>query len=161
MVKDPPAALRAGALARLTGVSTDTLRHYERKGLLPPPPRMANGYRRYPSDAVARVRLIQRALVIGFSLDELARVLKERAAGGAPCRKVRGIVEERLAALDRQLADLRMLKRDLRELLSEWDVRLDQTPPGERAHLLESLAQRPAPRVVTTRPVRRVPVRYR
>ena len=123
-------------------MSTDTLRHYERKGLLPLPPRTAGGYRRYPSDAVARVRLIQRALVIGFSLDELSRVLRERAAGGAPCQKVRGIVQGRLADLNQQLADLKLLKRDLRAILAEWDSRLGRTAPGERAHLLDALAQR-------------------
>lgn len=142
MADDLPLTLGSGALARQTGVSTDTLRHYERLGLLPRPPRTASGYRRYPRDAVVRVRLIQRALVIGFSLEELVRVLRERATGGTPCRKVRGIVEGRLAAIDEQLSNLRELKRDLRALLDEWDARLDGTPPGQRAYLLDSLAQR-------------------
>ena len=139
---DVPATLGAGELARLTGVSTDTLRHYERKGLLPLPPRTAGGYRRYPNGAVGRVRLIQRALVIGFSLDELARVLKERAEGGAPCQKVRGIVQGRLADLNRQLADLKQLRRDLHTILEEWDAQLARTPSGERAHLLDALSSR-------------------
>jgi DNA-binding transcriptional MerR regulator len=142
VTKVAPSTLGAGELARLTGVSTDTLRHYERKGLLPAPPRTAGGYRRYPGDAVARVRLIQRALVIGFSLDELARVLGERAAGGAPCQKVRGIVQGRLANLNQQLADLKLLKRDLHAILDEWDARLARTPSGEQAHLLDALAHR-------------------
>ena len=142
MTKDAGAALGAGELARLTGVSTDTLRHYERKGLVPLPPRTAGGYRRYPGDSVARVRLIQRALVIGFSLDELARVLRERAAGGTPCQKVRGIVQGRLADLNQQLHDLRLLKRDLHAILDEWDARLARTPSGQQAHLLDTLAHR-------------------
>ena len=142
VTEDAQATLGAGDLARLTGVSTDTLRHYERKGLLPLPPRTAGGYRRYPGNAVARVRLIQRALVIGFSLDELARVLRERAAGGAPCQKVRGIVQSRLADLNQQLADLELLKRDLHALLEEWDAQLKRTPPGERAYLLDGLERR-------------------
>ncbi len=141
-IKDSPRTLGAGELARLSGVSTDTLRHYERKGLLPPPPRTAGGYRRYPSDALTRVRLIQRALVIGFSLNELARVLQERAKGGAPCQKVRSIVEGRLADLNQQLADLELLKRDLHALLEDWDARLARTPAGQPAHLLERLARR-------------------
>jgi DNA-binding transcriptional MerR regulator len=142
MTKDARAPLGAGELARLTGVSTDTLRHYERKGLLPLPPRTAAGYRRYPSDAVARVRLIQRALVIGFSLEDLARVLGERAAGGAPCQKVRGIVQDRLADLNQQLVDLELLKRDLHAILDEWDATLARTPPGKQAHLLDALVHR-------------------
>lgn len=91
------------------------------------------------------MRLIQRALVIGFSLDELARVLSERAAGGAPCRKVRGIVQRRLADLNQQLSDLKLLKRDLQTILAEWDARLEGTPSGQRAHLLDALAHRAAP----------------
>lgn len=134
--------MAASELARLTGVSTDTLRHYERKGLLALPPRTAGGYRRYPVEAVARVRLIQRALVIGFSLDELSRVLLERASGGAPCQKVRGIVQARLDHLNQQLADLELLKRDLEVMLNDWDAQLARTAPGERAYLLEGLSRR-------------------
>ena len=143
--------MNAGEVARLTGVSTDTLRHYERKGLLAPPPRTANGYRRYPPDTVARVRLIQRALVIGFSLGELARVFRERASGGAPCQKVRGIVQGRLEQLNQQLADLKRLKRDLQAMLADWDARLARTPAGERAYLLDRL-ERPLPSSRPSRP---------
>lgn len=74
--------LRAGQLARRAGVSTDTLRHYERKGVLPIPRRTAKGYRQYPHQALERVRLIQRALAIGFTLDELAGILKVRDREG-------------------------------------------------------------------------------
>ncbi len=136
--------LSRSALARLTGVSPDTLRHYERKGVLPAPPRGDNGYRRYPADAVARVTLIQRALTIGFRLDELARVLKERESGGAPCRKVRALVAARLADLERRLEQLSTLRDDLHALLEEWDARLASVEPGRQARLLEGLASRPS-----------------
>jgi DNA-binding transcriptional MerR regulator len=92
--------LSPSELARLTGVSTDTARHYERKGVLGLPTRSDSGYRRYPPEAMARVRLVRRALTIGFTLDELASVLSERDRGGAPCRKVRTLVTERLAELE-------------------------------------------------------------
>jgi DNA-binding transcriptional MerR regulator len=65
-------------VARTTGVSTDTLRHYERKGLLPGVTRTTAGYRRYSAASVERVLLIQRALVVGFSLADLGRVLSVR-----------------------------------------------------------------------------------
>src|SRR2546423_8941552 len=71
--------LRAGELARASGVSTDTLRHYERKGVLPKPRRSPNGYREYAAESLARVLLVRRALAFGFTLDELARVLSARA----------------------------------------------------------------------------------
>jgi DNA-binding transcriptional MerR regulator len=132
-------ALTPAALAALTGVSTDTLRHYERKGLLARPPRTDAGHRRYPAAAVDRVRLIRRALVIGFSLAELARVLRQRERGGVPCREVRALVGSRRASLDRQIDELIALRRDLDRLLADWDRRLGATPPGQRAHLLENL----------------------
>jgi|KBSMisStaDraftv2_1062788.scaffolds.fasta_scaffold98507_2 DNA-binding transcriptional MerR regulator len=131
-------------LARQGGVSTDTLRHYERKGLLARPQRTSAGYRRYPAEAVGRVRLIQRALVVGFSLNELARVLKERDRGGAPCRSVRALLDTRLADLTRQIGELRGLRRELIELARLWDTKLATVPAGARAHLLEALHERPA-----------------
>src|SRR4051812_28364362 len=67
---------RSGELAKLAGVSTDTLRFYERNRLLPLAPRAANGYRCYPAESLQRVFLIRRALGLGFSVAELARVLK-------------------------------------------------------------------------------------
>jgi DNA-binding transcriptional MerR regulator len=131
-------------LAGLTGVSTDTLRHYERKGLLARPHRTASGYRRYSPEAVARVQLIQRALAIGFSLPDLARVLKERDRGGAPCRRVHQLVSARVEDLDRQLAELTELRAELVGLLQDWGTRLAGAAPGMRAHLLETLDSRPA-----------------
>ncbi|MBI4485238.1 MAG: MerR family transcriptional regulator [Acidobacteria bacterium] len=131
-------------MARLTGVSTDTLRHYERKRVLSPPERLANGYRRYPAEAVNRVRLVQRSLRVGFTLDELARVLAERQRGGAPCRSVRALVSTRLGELEKRLRDLTALRGELRALLRDWDRRLARTPGGTQARLLESLPEHTA-----------------
>ena len=81
--------LRSGEVARRAGVSADTLRHYEQRGLLRKPRRLANGYRAYPPEALDRVLLIQRALAVGFTLDELAEILRDRDGGRPPCRKGR------------------------------------------------------------------------
>lgn len=135
--------LSSSELARLTGVSTDTLRHYERKRVLRTPARSHSGYRRYPADAVARVRLVRRALTIGFTLDELAGVLSERERGGAPCRSVRTLVAERLGELEARLRDLTELRDELRVLVHEWDRRLARIPVGAQARLLDLLADRP------------------
>ena len=131
--------LSAGELARAAGVSTDTLRHYERKGVLPRPRRSANGYRRYPPDALARVLLVRRAIAFGFKLDELARVLSARDRGSAPCREVRELAAAKLAEVEGRLAELAGLRDELRSTLKEWDGRLAGTPDGGRAGLLESL----------------------
>jgi DNA-binding transcriptional MerR regulator len=130
-------------VARATGVSTSTLRHYERLGLLTGIHRTPAGYRKYSATAVDRVLLIRRALVVGFSLGDVRRILNVRDNGGAPCHNVRALVAARVEALGHQLADLRALQRELRSLLAEWDERLAGTPVGQRAHLLESLAARP------------------
>src|SRR5450755_3945859 len=96
----------SGQLAKLAGVSTDTLRHYERLGVLPCPRRSGGGYRLYPSDALTRVQLIRRALSMGFSLSELVKILKVRDRGGAPCKQVRALAESKLQQLDDRLEEL-------------------------------------------------------
>jgi MerR family transcriptional regulator, copper efflux regulator len=131
--------LLSGELARLAGVSTDTLRHYERVGVLPRPPRTGSGYRRYPASAVDRVRLIRRALAIGFSLDELRRILQSRDRGGVPCQGVRALAASKLSQLEQRIAELEGLRDQLRGLLIDWDGRLARTPDGQPARLLESL----------------------
>ncbi len=135
--------LSPSELARLTGVSTDTLRHYERKRVLAVPARSQGGYRRYPPEAVGRVRLVRRALAIGFTLDDLAVALSERDRGGTPCRRVRALVEARLADLEAHLRDLGELRDELRVVLGEWDTRLARIPAGTQARLLDVLADRP------------------
>ena len=129
----------SGELSRLAGVSSDTLRHYERKGVLERPRRSSNGYRRYPSDALQRVQLIRGALSVGFTLDELARILNVRDRGGAPCEEVRNLAAQKLSNIETQLRDLMKLRDQLRSTLCDWDARLARRSRGERVGLLESL----------------------
>jgi DNA-binding transcriptional MerR regulator len=136
------ATLRAGKLAKAAGVSTDTLRHYERKGVLQRPRRAPNGYRQYPHEALERVLLVRRALSVGFTLDELARVLSARDRGAAPCKEVRALAAAKLVEVEERLAQLSELRDELSATLKEWDGRLAQTPDGARAGLLESLTVR-------------------
>jgi DNA-binding transcriptional MerR regulator len=136
--------LRAGELALACGVSTDTLRHYERVGVLSRPQRTHAGYRRYPAEAVARVRMVRRALALGFTLAELARIFRVREGGGAPCRQVRSMAAGKLEEIERQLTELRELRDYWRGLLAEWDLRLDSTPEGARAGLLEQIGDPPS-----------------
>ena len=124
-------ALSSGELAELTGVSRDSLRHYERKGVLPRPLRGQNGYRRYPPEALQRVQLVRRALSVGFTLDELAKVLKVRDAGGAPCEEVRKLAAQKLLNVQDQLRELTELRDDLQKTLRDWDARLAHRAPGE------------------------------
>ena len=132
--------LRAGELARQAGVSRDTLRYYERKGLLPAPRRSPNGYRQYAAASLDRVRLIRRALAMGFRIAELAVILKERDRGGAPCRKVRALAEAKLSEVEARLREMESLRDNLRAVLRDWDARLGKAAASERAGLLEALA---------------------
>jgi len=133
-------ALSSGELADLAGVSRDTLRHYERKGVLPRPLRGHNGYRKYPPEALQRVQLVRRALTVGFTLDELARVLKVRDGGGAPCEEVRRLAAQKLLNVQDQLRELTALRDEIQQTLNDWDARLAHRLQGKRANLLESLS---------------------
>jgi len=84
-----------------------------------------------------------RALTIVFSLRELAAVLERRERGDAPCRRVRALVGDRLAALDTRLSELTTLRDEMRRLVRDWGARLARTPEGQRARLLDVLAVRP------------------
>lgn len=135
-------SLRSGELARMAGVSTDTLRHYERKGVLAAPRRARNGYREYPPEALERVRLVRRALAVGFTLDELARILKERERGRAPCRQVRALAAAKLTEIELRLDEMLAVRDELKATLKDWDARLARATDGQRAGLLEALSSR-------------------
>jgi DNA-binding transcriptional MerR regulator len=132
-------ALRSGEVANATGLSSDTLRHYEKLGLLAAPMRSQKGYRLYPPETVARVQMIRSAVRVGFSLAELVGVFKERRAGGAPCRKVAQMAAEHIEALNQKILELTQLREWFATTLENWESRLKTLKPGERASLLESL----------------------
>ena len=112
------ATLRSGVLARLTGVSADTLRHYEKLGILPTAQRTNGGYRMFPPTAVERVQLAQRALQLGFSLNERSEILRTRDNGGVPCHRVLRLAEEKLRSLGQQIAELQRTQAYMRRLVT-------------------------------------------
>lgn len=130
---------RSGELARAAGVSADTLRHYERRGLLARPRRLPNGYRLYPQESLDRVLVVQRALSFGFTLSEVAKFLRAREAGHPPCREVRALAVERLHDAERQIGDLIRFRDELRKIIREWDRRLGMRNAPKAARLLETL----------------------
>ncbi len=131
--------MRSGQLARLIGVSPDTVRHYERLGLLAAPPRTSSGYRDYPPQSVERVRLIRRALSVGFSLPELRAILRVRDQGGIPCQRVRVIAKSKLQQVRQQIRDLHLMRNQLERILRDWNARLARTRRGQAAQPLEHL----------------------
>ena len=138
--------LSSGELAKLTGISTDTLHHYERLGVLTEVERAGNGYRQYPLESVARIASIQQALDLGFTLQELGRFRTARMNGEPPCRQVQALASEKLEAVRQQMAALRKLEEELERIISNWDERLAAGDPEVvPARLLDSLG-------ATTRP---------
>jgi Hg(II)-responsive transcriptional regulator len=110
-------ALRTGELARLAEVNVETLRFYERKGLLPMPPRRASGYREYPPETVDLVRFIRRAQHLGFSLREIKELLTLREVPRATCGDVVVLARRKIAAIDAKTSDLQAMRTALAGLL--------------------------------------------
>ncbi|WP_337869999.1 heavy metal-responsive transcriptional regulator [Meiothermus sp.] len=110
---------RIGALAQASGVSRDTLRFYERAGLLRPEGRSEGGYRLYDEEAFQRLRFIKQAQALGLSLEEIRAVLEVMHEGQPPCADVRQILRQKVALLEERIAELTALRDDLVSRL-EW-----------------------------------------
>lgn len=108
--------LKTGELAKRAGVNVETLRFYERKGLLPEPPRRDSGYREYPEESVGRIRFIKRAQELGFSLDEIHELLALRVRQDSPCARVKAAAEKKIEDVQQKIADLQAIKRALTKL---------------------------------------------
>jgi DNA-binding transcriptional MerR regulator len=133
--------LRSGTLAKAAEVSPDTIRHYEKVGVLPQAPRTESGYRVYPASAVERVLVVQRALRIGFTLAELADVLRARDAGGVPCQRVYDLAQGKLRSIEADIEALKRTKRYLQRVLADWKKRTQRAGPQQQSHLLYSLSE--------------------
>lgn len=116
------AELSVAALAKRVGVSPDTIRYYDRLGLLPAPRRTAAGYRRYGEEVADRVRFIKGAQRLGLRLREITELLAIRDRGQCPCGHTQTIVARRIAELDTELARLAALRGELARLA-------DRCPP--------------------------------
>jgi len=129
-------ALRSGELARLANVNVETLRFYERQGLLPEPPRRASGYREYPPEAVSLVRFIKRAQALGFSLREIKELLALREVPRATCGDVVVLARRKMEEIDTKIDDLRAVRVALTKLLKGCTG----TAPIAQCPIIEALA---------------------
>ena len=110
--------MRTGEVAAEAGVNVQTLRYYERRGLLPEPARRESGYRVYGPDAVRRVRFIKRAQELGFGLREAEGLLALAAGGPESCDAARALADEKIAELGRRIADLEAMRDSLQQLVA-------------------------------------------
>jgi Hg(II)-responsive transcriptional regulator len=109
-------SLKIGEVAERGGVNLQTIRYYEREGLLPEPPRLASGYRMFPEIAVRRVRFIKRAQELGFSLAEIRDLLSLRDDAGAGARQMRERIKAKIAAIEQKIRTLRAMKDALHRM---------------------------------------------
>ena len=106
-----------GEVARLAGLGVETVRFYERKGLVPEPPRRRSGYRMYPPETIPRLAFIRRAKELGFTLAEIGELLELREATG-PCAEVRQRAEAKIASIKARIRDLERMRDALGALAS-------------------------------------------
>jgi Hg(II)-responsive transcriptional regulator len=127
--------MRSGQVARQSGVNIETLRYYERRGLLDVPPRRPSGYREYSEEAVRVIRFVKRAQELGFSLYEVETLLELAAGGPANCDAARTVATRKVEELDAKMRSIRAMQGSLRKLISTCEL-----PRGQReCPLLEVL----------------------
>jgi MerR family copper efflux transcriptional regulator len=131
--------MRIGELAQSAGVTVDTIRYYERIGVIPKARRASNGYRDYASDVRNRLRIIRNAVSLGFPLKEITKLLRIRDAGGAPCAQVRDYAVTLVDQIDRRIAEMKAERKAMLAMIDHWNLKLAKTTPGTRAHLLDAI----------------------
>lgn len=129
--------LTIGELANATDVPVQTIRFYERQGLIEDPPRRQSGYRQYPAASVARLRFIRRAQRLGFSLREIGGLLALRFDDPAPCDRARKLVAEKIAEIDERIHALGEIRRTLALLFEQCA----EEPPASECPFLDALAE--------------------
>ena len=111
--------LTVSKLAEQAGTSADTVRYYERIGLLPETERSPSGYRLYGEEAVERLRFIKQAQRFGLRLEAIGELLDVRRRGLCPCGHTRRMLEERVAELDEEMSSLARLRADIAEMIDD------------------------------------------
>ena len=127
--------LKIGQLAQRAAVNLQTIRYYEREGLLPEPPRLSSGYRLYTESMVRRVRFIKRAQEIGFSLAEIRELLSLRADENRERNEVRAIAQAKIADIEDKMRTLKAMKAVLNRLTE----RCSGCGPASECPILESI----------------------
>jgi len=122
-----PSLMKIGELSKRTGVSIDTLRYYEKRGLIPKPVRSASGYRQYLASDITRLKFIVQAKELGFTLDEIGQLLALRRDGRA-CTEVRSVAESKAYEIDIKIQKLSHMRQTLLELAAQCENSADDDP---------------------------------
>ncbi|MFQ5764302.1 MAG: helix-turn-helix domain-containing protein [Rhodospirillales bacterium] len=118
-VERPPYTI--GALSRGTGVNVETIRYYERVGVLPPPPRSEGGHRIYGDQHLRRLNFVRRSRELGFSLDEIKHMLRLVDGGDVTCEQVREMALDHLHDVRDKIADLKRMERTLKDTAAQCE----------------------------------------
>ena len=113
--------LTIGRVAKLTGVNVETIRYYQRRRLLAEPDKPHMGYRRYPADSVKHIRFIKRAQALGFTLEEIAELLRLEEARA--CAETRALAAHKMRLIDRKLTGLAAMRKALAGLVQQCDMK--------------------------------------
>jgi DNA-binding transcriptional MerR regulator len=135
-----PQKLKVSQVARIAGVGSDSIRHYERIGILPKAERSSSGYRMWNAHDVHYLKWIALAKRAGFTLRELTDIFQTCRAGSPSCHSVRDLLQRKLIDLDHQIQELSALRNKLRPVLARWNGRLSQAAPGEFVSLFDDLS---------------------
>jgi len=127
--------LKSSALAELGGVNLQTIRYYEREGLLPAPPRLRSGYRVFPETSVHRIRFIKRAQELGFSLAEVRDLLSIQIDPAKECSDVQRLAKAKVADIEAKIRTLQSMKR----VLSKLAEACPGSGPSSECPILESI----------------------
>lgn len=111
--------MKIGNLARKTGVSIDTIRYYERRGLMPEPARLPSGYRVYSQASVSRIVMAKSLQALGFTLDEIAHTLDELDAGGLDCETGEASMAMVLTRVETRIAELVAVRDNIEAVLAD------------------------------------------
>ena len=120
-------SLTIGKLAQRAGVGIETIRFYEREGLISEPPRRPSGYRDYPLETVARIVFIRRAKNLGFTLREINELLELRVRPRRSCAQVKRSADTKIVDIDGKIASLRRMRRALKDLTRACEERTPTT----------------------------------
>ncbi len=128
--------MQIGELAKNAGVTVQAVRFYERRGLLPSPPRKDSGYRIYSQGDLRRLQFIRQAKLLGFSLEEIKSVLQMRAGSACPCKEVISIAERHLVETEQQIRHLARFRDELSRTLAQWRRSKRRTVSGDAICIL-------------------------
>ena len=126
--------LTIGNVAKLSGVGVETIRYYEREGIIKQPPRNGGSFREYPEEVIHRVHFIKRAQEIGFSLEEISELLSLRVKGRGTCSKIKEKADLKLGQIEKKIDDLRRIQ----EALIKVKETCERQAPSDKCPVLES-----------------------